>query len=84
MEKHTNPTWEYFKSIIFVLILVELFLFLTAIIFGRKLGHEFVTPICFWLGIIVATVFASIVVANLTAVFFFGRYRKIRKSTKGS
>jgi len=83
LEKHTNSTWEYFKSIMFVLFLVELFLFLVTIIFGRSLGHEFVTPICFWLGVIVAAVFASIIVANLTVVFFFGRYRKIRKSTKG-
>lgn len=82
MEKRTNPTWEYFKSIIFVLLLVELFLFLTAIIFGRKLGYEFVTPICFWLGVIVAAVFVSIVAANLTVVFFLGRYRKIKKSTR--
>jgi len=36
LEKHTNPTWEYFKSIIFVILLVELFLFLTAMTFGRK------------------------------------------------
>ena len=63
-----------------MLLLVELFLFLTAVIFGRKLGFEFVVPICFWLGVIVAAVFASIVIANLMVVFFLGRYRKIRKS----
>ena len=80
--KHTNPTWEYFKSIIFVLLLVELFLFFTAVIFGRKLGCEFVTPVCFWLGVIVAAVFVSIVIANLTVVFIFGRYRKMKKSTR--
>jgi hypothetical protein len=74
--KHTNPTWEYFKSIIFVLLLGELFLFFTAIIFGRKLGFEFVTPVCVWLGLIVAAVFVSIAVVNLIVVFFFGRYHK--------
>jgi hypothetical protein len=57
-------------------LLVELFLGLTAIIFGRKLGFEFVVPICFWLGVIVAAVFGSIVVANLMVVFFFSKYRK--------
>jgi hypothetical protein len=63
-----------------VLLLVELFLFFTAFIFGRKLGYEFVAPICFWVGVIIAAVFASIVIANLIVVFFAGRYRKIRKS----
>jgi hypothetical protein len=80
LEAHRNPTWEYFKSIIFVLLLVELFLFLTAVIFGRKLGYEFVAPICFWLGVIVAAVFVSIVIANLTVVFMASKYRKTRRS----
>jgi hypothetical protein len=81
LEDHTNPTWEYYKSIICILLLVEFFLFLTAVIFGRRLGHEFVAPICFWLGVIVAAVFVTIVIANLMVVFFFGRYRRIRKGT---
>ena len=82
MEKKTNPTWEYFKSIIFVLFLVELLLLLIGIIFGRLLGYEFTLAACFWLGVIVAAVFASIVFANLTVVFFHNKYRKIKKRTK--
>jgi hypothetical protein len=74
LKKKTNPTWEYFKSIIFVVLLAELFLVFVAIIFGRSPGQEFVRPVCFWLGVIVAAVFTSIVLANFTLVFFCKRY----------
>lgn len=79
LEKETNPTWEYYKSIIFVIFWIELVLFLIAIIFGRLLGYNFTLITCLWLGIIVAAVFTSIVFANLAVIFFYKAYLKIKK-----
>lgn len=79
MEKETNPTWEYFKLLIFVIFLIELVLLLTAIIFGRLLGYKLALTACFWLGIIVAACFALIISANLTVIFFSKLFLNIRK-----
>ena len=79
MEKTTDPNWEYFKLLIFVIFLIELVLFLTAIIFGRLLGYELALRVCLWFGIIVAACFALIISANLTVIFFSKLFHNTRK-----
>ena len=74
----TNPTWEYFKLIIFVTFWFGLFLFLLAMIFGRQVGYETAWIVCFWLWIIVIVVFSSIILCNLAIIFFHRTYVKIR------
>jgi len=51
--QQTNPTWEYFKLINFIIFWFGLFLFLLAMIFGGQVGYETALIICFWLWIIV-------------------------------
>jgi len=65
--------------VIFVIFLIELVLFFIAIIFGRLLGYRFALIGCFWLGVVVAACFASIIAANLTVIFFNRLYLKIKK-----
>jgi DNA-directed RNA polymerase subunit RPC12/RpoP len=48
----TNPTWEYFKLIIFVTFWIGFVLFLIALIFGRVLGYDSALIICFWFWIL--------------------------------
>jgi hypothetical protein len=79
LEKETNPTWEYFKLLVFVIFLIELVLFLIAMIFGRLLGYELTLTACFWFGLIVAACFALIISANLTVIFFSKLFSNIRK-----
>jgi len=74
--QQTNPTWEYFKLIIFVIFWFGLFLFLLAMIFGRQVGHETALIICFW--IIVIIVFTLIILYNLAVIFLHKIYIKIR------
>jgi len=75
LEKETNPTWDYFKLLLFVLFLAELALFFMAIIFGRLIGYDWALIACVWLGVIVAACFLLIVLINLLVVF----YQKIFK-----
>jgi len=74
----TNPTWEYFKLINFVIFWFGLFLFLLAIIFGRQVGYETALIVCFWLWAIVILVFTLIILGNLVVIFLHKTYRKIR------
>lgn len=76
--QQTNPTWEYFKLIIFVIFWFGLFLFLLAMIFGRQVGHETALIICFWFWIIVIIVFTLIILCNLAVIFLHKIFNKIR------
>ena len=80
MKKKTNPPWDYFKLLIFVVCLIELVLFLIAMIFGRLFGYQLTIIACFWLGVIVAACFAVIVFANLTIIGFNKLRLKIKKT----
>jgi hypothetical protein len=66
MEKHVNPTIEYFRTIGFVLLLVYLFLGLFAFISGHIVGFSPAVWCCVGLGIMVTIVFMSIVLFNIT------------------
>jgi len=68
MLKSSNPTWDYFKRVLFVVFLAELVLFLRGIIFGRILGYDLTMIACFWLGIILAACFALIVRGNVLLI----------------
>ena len=77
--KLTNPTWEYFKLIIFVIFWFGILLFLLAIIFGGQVGYESALVVCFWFWIIVIIVISSIILCNLTIILFYRIYIKIRE-----
>ena len=68
MRKSSNPTWDYFKLVLFIVFLAELVLFLVGIIFGRILGYDLTMIACFWLGIILAACFALIVLGNVLLI----------------
>jgi hypothetical protein len=68
MRKGSNPTWDYFKLVLFVVFLAELVLFLLAIFFGRILGYDLTMAACFWLGMILAACFALIVLGNVLLI----------------
>jgi hypothetical protein len=74
----TNPTWEYFKLIIFVIFWFGIFLFLLAIIFGKQTGYESALIVSFWFWIIVIIVISSIILCNLAIIFIYRIYIKIR------
>jgi len=68
LKKETNPTWDYFKLLLFVLFLIELVLFFMAIIFGRLLGYDLALTACLWLGVIMAACYALIVLSNMLVI----------------
>lgn len=78
----TNPTWEHFKALIFILFLCELIVFLIALIFGRVFGYKLTLIACFWFGFIVALCYAMIVGANLGVILVHMLYSRIKKSIK--
>ena len=84
LARKANPTWEYYKSIVFVLFLIELLLCFIGIIFGGVLGHKTTLTACFWLGVIVAAVFVSIALANLAVICFHDRYRRMKNKSETS
>jgi len=69
INQQTNPTWEHFKFIIFVIFWLGLILFLIALLFGRQVGYESALKICFWLWIILIVVFVLIVLCDLAVIF---------------
>jgi len=79
IDRKDNRTWEHFKLLIFVVFLIELILFLMAALFGRVLGYESTLTACFWLGVIVAICFASIVLGNVMVIFLYRLYVMTRK-----
>jgi hypothetical protein len=78
-----NPTWEYFKLIIFVTFWIGFVLFLIALIFGRALGYDWALMICFWFWILAVLIFTSIVLFNLAVILLHKIYIKLRKKPKG-
>ena len=79
LKKETNPTWDYFKLLLFVLFLIELVLFFMAIIFGRLLGYDLALTACFWLGVIIAACYALIVLSNVHVMISHKLFRMIIK-----
>jgi len=69
LKKTSNPTWDYYKLILFVLFLAELVLVSIAILFGRIFGYDWTFKACFWLGVILAGCFMMVVVFNLLFIF---------------
>jgi hypothetical protein len=68
MLKNSNPTWAYFKLVLFVVFLAELVLFLLGLIFGSILDHDLTMTAYFWLGINVAGCFALVVLGNVLLI----------------
>jgi hypothetical protein len=82
MRKGSNPTWDYFKLVLFVVFLAELVLFLVGIIFGRIPGYDLTMIACFWLGIILAACFALIVRGNVLLIAGSKLIRLIQNKTR--
>jgi hypothetical protein len=80
LERETNPTWDYFKLLLFVVFLTELVLFLMGVIFGRLLGYSWAFMACFWLGVVVAACYGLIVLANMLLIACQKVFRMIKKS----
>ena len=78
--KHSNPTREYFKAILFVIFLIGFVLFLLAIIFGHMVGYKSAFTICFWLWVIAVAVIGAIVLVNLAFILFHKIYTGILDS----
>jgi hypothetical protein len=74
--RQNNPTWEYFKLIIFINVWFGVFLFLLAVIFGRQVGYKTALIICFWFWVLVVLVFLLIFVGNLTVIFLQKAFNK--------
>ena len=79
LEKETNPTWDYFKLLLFILFLIELALFFMAILFGRLLGYDLALTACFWIGVIVAASFGLIVLSNVFVIVCRRVFRMIKE-----
>jgi hypothetical protein len=79
MERLTNPTWDHFKILLFVLFLIELVLLSMALIFGRLQGYGATLRACFWLGVIVAVCYASLVLANVLLIVFHKLFIRLRR-----
>ena len=79
MQRVTNPTWDYFKLFLFVVLLAELVLLFSAIIFGRVLGYDLTISACFWLGVIVAGCFGVIILGNVLMIACIRLFQLIRK-----
>jgi hypothetical protein len=66
--------------LLFVLLLIELVLFLMALIFGSILGYESTLRACFWLGIVVGICFILIVLVNVIVIFFHKLYVILKRT----
>jgi len=82
LKRKASPTRDYFKLLIFVLLLIELILFFTALVFGRILGYRQTIIACFWFGIVVAGCVGLIVCANV-AVIILKRLTLTIRGSKG-
>ncbi|MBW1788135.1 MAG: hypothetical protein JRK53_16170 [Deltaproteobacteria bacterium] len=80
MKKASNPTWDHFRLLLFVLFLGELVLLFMAAIFGRIIGYDGTFAACFWIGVVVAGCFTVIVCLNLVEIGLCKIYRIITKS----
>jgi hypothetical protein len=79
VRKKTNPTWEHFKLLIFVLFLCELILFLLGIIFGRVVGYKYTLAASFLFGVIVALCYALIIFANVVIIWLQKAFLNLKK-----
>jgi hypothetical protein len=79
MKGRDNPTWDYFRLLLFVVFLTEVLLFFLALIFGRLLGYDTTFRICFWLGVITAACFACVVLFNLCMIGIARLYFRIKR-----
>jgi magnesium-transporting ATPase (P-type) len=80
LKRKASPTRDYFKLLIYILCLIELALFFTALVFGRILGYRQTIIACFWFGIVVAGCAGLIVCANVAAIIL----RRLILTIKGS
>lgn len=63
---------QYFQSVLFVVLCIELFLVFVAIVFGKVLGLKTASMVCFWLGVVVIGAFALVLLANFVVALLYG------------
>jgi hypothetical protein len=81
-KKH-NPTWEHIKLYIWVILIFELLLFCLALVFGKNTNFSLAFNVCFWMGLIIAVVFLSILLLNLLGIVTFSFGERLKKILSG-
>jgi sugar phosphate permease len=80
LKSQSSPTRDYFKQLVFVLLLIALTLFFIALIFGRVLGYRLTLSACFWFGVVVAGCAGLLVSVNAAVIVL----KKLISTIKGS
>ena len=75
--KH-NPTWEHIKLLVWVILIIEVLILCMALAAGRITGYQYSFKICFWLGLLVAVVFLSILALNLVSIATWSSVTRLR------
>jgi hypothetical protein len=81
-KKH-NPTWEHIKLYIWVILIFELLLFCLALVFWKNTDFSLAFNVCFWMGLIIAVVFLSILLLNLLGIATFSFGERLKKVLSG-
>ncbi len=81
-KKH-NPAWEHIKLYIWVILIFELLLFCLALVFGKFTDFGFAFSVCFWMGLILAVVFLSILLLNLLGIVTFAFVERLKETLSG-
>ncbi len=79
MEKGTNPAWEHFKLILWVILIIELLLFIIALAVGRVSDYKLIFYTSFWIGLLIAIVFLCIYLINILEILLTAGFKKIRE-----
>lgn len=79
MKKESNPTWDYYKLILYVLFLAELVPFAMAVIFGRIVGYKLAFIAFLWIGSAIAGCFLLVVLFNLLTIFACRIFKRLKK-----
>ncbi len=79
MEKRTNPAWEHFKLILWVILIIEFLLFLIALTVGRASDFQLIFYTSFWIGLLIAIVFLCIYLLNILEILLTAGVKKVRK-----
>lgn len=82
LKKH-NPAWEHIKLYIWVILIFELLLFCLALVFGKFTDFGFAFSVCFWMGLILAVVFLSILLLNLLGIITFSFVERLKETLSG-
>ena len=75
--KH-NPAWEHIKLYAWVILIIEVLIFCIALAVGRSTGYLYAFKVYFWLGLLVAVVFLSVLMLNLLGIATLSSVTRLR------